>query len=79
MWPSIFAAVSAYGEALARMSPEQRASYLAEQRELRENEELESSDEVRLAREYIAEDGLRGEFADQLLGFARDLARRRRN
>lgn len=73
------AVVSAYVEQLAAMSPEARAAFLARQREQRENEELERSDELRLAREYIASDDLRGQFAEQLLDFARGLARRRRN
>ena len=79
MWFPIMQAAVAYSENLAAWPPEKRRAYVLRMQEQRENELLESFDEVLLARQYIADDGLRGEFAEQLLAFARHLARRRMN
>lgn len=66
MWGAVYGAATLYAQALAAIPPEQRYEHF-----------LNNSPEVRLAREYIAADGLRKEFAEQLLSFARHLAEQR--
>lgn len=78
-WGALAGAAALYASHLASLPPDRRAAVLARMREERELEALESSPEVRLARQYISDDALRDEHATRLLTFARDLARRRMN
>jgi len=70
-------AAAAYGASLATMTPEARRTYLTERARRLELERFDASPEVKLARETIEREELKGEHAEQLLSFARDLARRR--
>lgn len=60
---------------LSKMTPEQRRAFYAKEAEAR----LDCAPEVQFAREFVDTLDLRGEHAERLLTFARDLARRRIN
>lgn len=68
--PALTIAIWADAVYLSSLPPEKA-------REILQNRRLDSSPEVKLAREYIETDGLRGDHAQRLIEFARDLARRR--
>lgn len=83
-WGAIFGATAAYMDAkaaedtwLRTLPPEKMQEILAERRRKRELESLEVEPELVLARQYIEQDSLKGEHAERLLEFARELARRR--
>lgn len=78
----VVGAVAGYQQAqysyLASLPPEKRREVQARWRREAEEQRLETSPEVILARECIENERLAGEGAERLLAFARELARRRK-
>lgn len=64
---------------LAAMTADEAEAYRQRHREMLAQQRLDASEEVRRAREWIVTEGLQGDYAAQLLAFARDLAARRIN